>query len=128
LIVAWAEGLYETLQDIRPDDDLDGDGMNNHQEFLSGTNPLLSTDLLAVTRFAGVPNKTRMAITFTTVENRTYYLLTASPSDAKRWSPVPTGKSVDDPPVYQTFNGSGRDITVYIDGTLPAAMYRVAVN
>ncbi len=128
LIIAWSEGLYNDLSDIDPNGDLDNDGMTNMQEFLAGTNPLLATDLLTVTRLERVPGATRMAITFTTAENRRYHVLTAATGVADQWSPVPTAAVIDATPAYQTYLGTGRDVTVYVDMLAPAALFRIAVN
>jgi len=128
LIIAWSEGLYNALSDIDPNGDIDNDGMTNRQEFLAGTNPLLSTDLLMVTRFERVADASRMAITFTTVENRRYHILTAATGVADQWSPVPTAAAREVAPAYQTYLGTGRDITVYVEMLAPAALFRIAVN
>jgi hypothetical protein len=128
LIIAWSEGLYSSLADITPDGDLDNDGMTNLQEFLAGTNPLLATDLLKVTNLERVKDSNRMAITFTTVENRRYRVVTTTLGAENQWIPVPTADSAKAGLSYQTYKGTGRDITLYLDTQQPAAMFRIAVD
>ncbi len=87
---AWERALIEllgggrSLADIRPEDDLDSDGLTNLQEYLAGTyayDPAHGIVLEALQLLPG-----RAQLEFTVVRGRTYSLLAGSELTA--WAPV----------------------------------------
>ena len=88
---AWEYALLQqlggngTLQDIRPEDDLDGDGLSNLQEYLAGTYAYDRSQSLLLELADVGTNSARLR--FTAVTGRTYQVLTGS--DLRGWNPVP---------------------------------------
>jgi len=61
------------VKTYQPLADWDGDGMNNYQEYVAGTNPLDATDYLKITEMAAAAGiDDYLAITFLAAEGRTY--------------------------------------------------------
>lgn len=114
---------------FKPGDDSDGDGMSNRQEFLAGTDPFLATDLLAITHFVKTGAGDRTEIRFTTVPGRTYRVLTAETLENPTWNPVATSRMADGATAYETYSGTGREITLYVDAAeSDSAFFRVAAQ
>ena len=114
---------------FKPGDDADGDGMTNYQEYLAGTDPFLGTDLLTIVSITSVGDGRRAAIRFTTTPGRAYRLIASAtlvPSPV--WSPVATSREADGAFAYETYTGTGRDITVYVNATSAKMFFRVAVD
>jgi hypothetical protein len=73
-----------TLADIRPEDDSDGDGMTNLQEYLAGTYPWDYEDRLALD-ILEVRNG-RAVLEFMVIDGREY--IVHGSTDLKNWAPV----------------------------------------
>ncbi len=69
-------GRLRTLADVRPDDDLDGDGLTNLQEYLIGTYPLDSSDGLALEIME--VNDGFVRLEFLAIRGRTYSITSSS--------------------------------------------------
>lgn len=114
---------------LNPSADSDGDGMTNYSEFLAGTDPFLSTDLLAITSFKKVNESGRYEIKFTTVPDRTYRLVTTATLSSPTWTPCATTKNIGGTTAYDTYKGNGRVITIYVDAPGgDSAFFRIAAN
>lgn len=83
LIDADRSGRLRSLADVKPGDDLDGDGLTNLQEYLLGTYPLDRLDGLSLAVLEVVNGFARLR--FSTVTGRTYAI--KSSSDLQAWSP-----------------------------------------
>jgi hypothetical protein len=70
---AWERLHFGNLSPTAGDDP-DGDGMNNLQEYLAGTNPLNGNDNLRITVFSTPPGGTMPVVTWTSTPTRRYYL------------------------------------------------------
>jgi hypothetical protein len=109
-------GRLRTLADVKPGDDLDGDGLTNLQEYLFGTYALDRLDGLAL-EILQVENG-RARLRFTVTPNRTYTVKFST--DLMEWSPQvfalsATGATVEAAVV-------GREVTrVEVWAPLPAA-------
>jgi hypothetical protein len=128
LMVAWSGGLFSSIADINPDDDFDGDGMSNYNEYLAGTFPFLATDVFAITRSQLDAATGRIALTFSTVDGRKYHILVSASLAGGNWNQAATATSASGTLEYQIFDGSGREMTVYVDGSIPAAFFRIGAD
>jgi hypothetical protein len=70
---AW-ERLHFGGLSPNAEDDPDGDGMNNLQEYLADTNPLNADENLRITAFDTPPNGREPKVTWTSKPTRRYYL------------------------------------------------------
>ena len=69
-------GLNCGLQDIKPGDDADGDGMSNWAEYIAGTYAFDSTDNLSL-EIVGM-NQGNPLMDFTAIRGRTYTILAST--------------------------------------------------
>jgi len=111
---AWERALIErdttgrlrTLADVKPGDDLDGDGLTNLQEYLIGTYALDRLDGLALEVLAVENGRARLR--FTTVPGRVYTL--RSSANLNEWSPQVFALSVAGDGNQRSY--SGREVTL----------------
>ena len=128
LMVAWSGGLFTTIEDIDPEEDFDGDGMTNREEYLAGTLPFLATDLFEITHSQPDAGTGRIALSFTTVSGRRYHILSSGKLGGGDWVQVASSLASDGELQYQIFDGTGREMTVYVDGSLAKAFFRIGAN
>jgi hypothetical protein len=84
---AWQRRINANIDLVRPDDDADGDGLSNMQEYLAGTYAYDPNSGFAL-KIAGVNNAAPI-LTFTVITGRTYTILgSSSIADAAAWAPV----------------------------------------
>lgn len=112
-----------------PDADADRDGMSNGKEYFCGTDPFLATDLFTITSYERKGASGRTEIKFTTVPGRTYRVLASPTLEGAVWAPVATSRASDGATSFETYAGTGREITVYADTPSDESVfYKVAVN
>jgi len=70
---AWALQNFGTIN-IDPNADPDRDGMSNRQEYLAGTDPNDASSSLRITAITALSPGTTVNLTWTTVNNRCYYV------------------------------------------------------
>ena len=128
LMVIWSDGFFTSIDDIKADEDPDGDGMTNWEEYLAGTLPFLATDVLAITDFDRDPETGRLAIRFLSVDTRRYHIIVSQSLDEPIWSPAASSPTPYGELEYRIIEGTGRTIKVYVEGDLPSAFFRIAVN
>ena len=113
---------------FRPDDDADGDGMTNLQEYLAGTDPFIATDLFKIDSFEVVPGTERAKLTFLTAVDRKYRVVMTEDLKNPVWTPVATTRDIEGEFVYESYAGNGRRMAVYVDARLKSVFFRVAAD
>jgi len=73
LPIAWMLLNFGTTN-VNPNADPDGDGMNNLQEYLAGTDPNNANSTLAIAAFSTSPSGTSNYLTWQSVLTRCYYI------------------------------------------------------
>lgn len=124
-----AAGRGSSLEDISPDDDFDGDGYSNRQEFEAGTIPVLGTDFLRINQFAFLENG-YLALSFLSAPGRTYRLPKTKNVSSNTWNTAEFALTADQTPA-QTFFNSEQDanVTLYLlPTTNSAAFFRLEVQ
>ena len=122
-------GQLTNLAQVLPEDDFDGDGMSNLDEFRSATDPTWSDDVLQVAQFR--PVQGRIAFEFFAVEGIAYSICGASETDADGrfiWSRVPWSLSPDAPFTDTLFTGRGGPATLYLSTDQPVKLFKLTVE
>jgi hypothetical protein len=125
LINSDTTGRLRTLADVRPNDDLDGDGFTNLQEMIAGTNPLDRTDSPTLS-VIGVDNGVAH-LQFLAIRGRTYHI--TSSTDLATWieqpfSTDPTGAN----PVSYRIEPDGQLLDVYVPAASSDAFFKLYVE
>lgn len=128
LMVAWSDGIFTSIADIDPNADSDGDGMSNLDEYLAGTFPFAATDVFEITRSNVNPETGRIALTFPTKTSRKYHVMISRALSEGEWITVASSAMEAGELEYQVIDGSGREKTVYVDGSYDSAFFRVGAN
>ena len=96
--------------------DPDGDGMNNLQEYLAGTDPNDANSRLVITSQSFASGGTSAALTWSSVTSRAYYLQKALSLDSKLWTDSGLGL------IASAGNSTSGNLT---DTNAPVRFYRV---
>jgi len=123
-----AAGKGSNLDQISPDDDFDGDGFSNLQEFYAGTIPVIGTDFLNIAAFypAGTD---RIALEFLSAPGRNYAVPRSENLGSNQWSVAEFSISTNELPA-RTFYFSAIDeyVTLYLISTNHASFLRLEVK
>jgi len=123
LLIA-ASGQNLTLQDIRPGDDFDGDGISNLNEYLAGTYAFDPQDGFRLDIIGVQEGKPQLE--FIVIQGRTYTLLASA--DLKTWTPIEFRIPADGPAAASQASYRATDVHVLrvepvLGGAQPAANY-----
>ena len=131
---AWEEELiaylddprYRTIGDINPNDDADGDGVSNLNEFLAGTFAFLRDDFLRIENYG--TSASLFGFGFLTVPGKAYSVAQSTNLGAGTWSYPPYAQTTNG--VLQTgpFSGSGDWMQVYVPRTNGFGALRLQVS
>lgn len=122
-------GRGAELADIAADDDFDGDGFTNLQEFRAGTIPVEAGDYLKITRFAPAENGT-FALSFLAAPGRSYTVPKTVGMHTNAWGATAFRQTPGDAS-SRTFLSSEQDafVTLYLlPGTNAASFYRLEAH
>lgn len=122
-------GRASELEDISPDDDFDGDGFSNFEEFLAGTIPVLGDDYLRITSFTQLADG-RMALCFLSAPARAYSVTQKTHMSDNSGNSAAFALTRTAPPA-QTFYNADQDAvtTLYLPPTTNAsAFFRLRVQ
>ena len=127
LLVDYSFGVLRSIYDVHPQDDFDGDGVSNLDEFLSGTYPFLADDYLRVEETAVIGGKLRLK--FLTSPGISYQILaSAEPGPAAQWLPAPFAVADSAAPQQQWMVGDGFHASVYLDLPAPGRFFRLVAQ
>jgi subtilisin-like proprotein convertase family protein len=112
----WEEAYFGGTSALA-DDDMDGDGFSNLQEFEAGTDPVDPADAPGIT--STEPSANDVIVSFKTVIGKSYLVEWSDNPIGLSWSPIPTGA------VQGT--GSIVSVTHQDAGALSGCYYRVKV-
>ncbi len=76
-IIGSSGGVFTNLAQVVGTDDFDGDGVNNRDEFLAGTDPTWDVEVLRIQEIRMVPAAGRMGVAFFSVPGKTYRVTAA---------------------------------------------------
>lgn len=122
IILAAAPGRFFDIRQIKPEDDFDGDGMSNMEEFIGGTDPTWAIDFLAIEKWFVEPGSTNFWVGFYSVPGKTYELLaTPSLGTNAAWQPMPFRLNSSGTPVATYLRGDGYLTWLGVPLAAPAA-------
>ena len=125
LINSDPTGRLRTFADIKPGDDLDGDGLTNLQEFIAGTNPLDRSDALSLSVIE--VNNGIAHLEFYAVRGRTYHL--TSSSDMVTWSQQPfSTEPTAANQVTSRLEPDGQLLEIYVPVGTTSALFKLYVE
>ena len=107
-------GRGSSLADINPDDDFDGDGFSNRQEFMAGTIPVENADYLRITQFRALENGS-FALSFLSAPGRTYRLPKSKSASSNTWETAVFAQAANEPPEHTLFSSDAdANVTLYL--------------
>ena len=125
VVIANSGGAAATLSDVGPGKDVDGDGMNDDQEFWYGSFAFLPGDELRVDDL-DITNG-RYALTLLTVVGAVYTVESTTDLALPAWGPCSISMTETGSPAPVQFEGNGGFITVYIEPS-EDARYRLTAK
>lgn len=127
LLCEQSNGRLAGIADVHPNDDFDGDGLTNIEEFRSGTFAFLATDVLKVSGFETV-SESRLKLRFLTSAGMTYTLIATESLTQKDWYPLRFSTQEENPVSYRELVGDGAFQTVFIETASNSLFIRLAVH
>jgi hypothetical protein len=126
LLCDQSGGRLAGIADINPDDDFDGDGLTNGQEFRACTFAFLATDVLQIVdykRISGTLHKVR----FLSSPGMTYRFI-ATESLNGSWYPLRFALQENEPVAYRELVGNGAYQTVLVEAAGSALFVRLTAH
>ena len=127
LLCEQSGGKLSGIADVKPQDDFDGDGLSNQDEFNAGTFAFMATDLLQVKDFERV-SANRIKLRFLTSQNVSYRVIATELLPVGSWIPLRFALGVNDPVAYRDLVGDGNYQTIYIETASDALFIRLATQ
>ncbi len=115
-LMANSDGLLSTLEEVRPDEDFDGDGVSNWHEYLAGTDPAWAADRPVIEAVQYLPESGHLGIALFSVPGKTYKVWAAADlaSGLASWQPQPITLDPAQPPDKSYWTGTGYFTWLYI--------------
>ena len=118
-LIANSAGTLTGITQVQPEDDFDGDGVCNLEEYLGGTYPFLNDDYFCVEETTLVEND-RLRLRFLTTLGMSYQVMATDRlgPDAE-WQLVPFAVSAGTAPDHDDLVGNGFYADVYVTLSIP---------
>ena len=123
----WSNGVLTSLWDVQGEDDFDGDGMSNAQEYAAGTFAFLDYDYLAVEQTLPTANGW-LCLTFLTVPGKTYSVRGATNLAEPVWLPCSFSVSEAAPVQTAPAEGNGDWLSLYVPLDESMRFFRVVAE
>lgn len=127
LLIAQSAGALQTLADVKPEDDFDGDGSDNLHEFRSGTFPFLKGDSFAIDALPQTSNG-RFSFRFLAVAGFTYQVRGAVSLTGPAWGDQPFATAPDAAVATGLVFGDDTFKTLYVEATNSTAFVRLSIK
>lgn len=114
LLCEQSGGRLAGIADVNPDDDFDGDGLTNGQEFRACTFAFLRTDLLQVGDFQKISD-TRFKLRFLSSPGMSYKFVATGSLKSGAWYPLRFALREGEPVSYRELVGDGNYQTVIVE-------------
>lgn len=126
-LIAWSEGALQSLEDVRGEDDFDGDTASNRAEYEAGTFAFLDYDALLIEEL--LPTAAgNLRLTFLSVPGKLYTITTAADVHQPAWEPG-TFRLAESGPVQVTpVEGDGGWISLYVPTGSSTRFYRITAR
>jgi hypothetical protein len=119
----------QTISDVHPYADADGDGMSNLDEYLAGTDPASAQDCFYIEQWERLENG-RFHLQFLTVPGKGYQVsaadLRAGPPYA--WQPCSFASSPSGSLQLGSIMGTGHYVSIFVEGSGRPMIYRLVVK
>lgn len=121
-LIANSGGVLHSLADVHPNDDFDGDGMSNLQEYLAGTFPFLDYDYFAIDHVEATANH-RLQLTFLTVPGKVYTAYSTTNLSKPAWETC--AFALTDTGLTNTapLEGNGDWMSIYVPVAEPSSRF-----
>jgi hypothetical protein len=102
-------GLYSSIEEVRPEDDADGDGVSNWHEYLAGTDPAWALDRPVIEAVQYLPDSGHFGIALFSVPGKTYKLWASADLNQgmASWQLQPITLDPNQPPGKPYWTGTG---------------------
>jgi hypothetical protein len=124
LLCEQSGGRLSGIADVKPNDDFDGDGLSNGEEFRACTFAFLATDVLMVSGFEQV-SPGRLRLRFLSSKGMTYKFIATESLPSRSWYPLRFARGEGEPATYREVVGDGAYQTVLIEAPGGALFVRL---
>jgi len=130
ILVYWSDGVLTSIWDVNPNDDFDGDGQSNMDEFLAGTFAFLDYDYFFIEKLDRVTDQL-LRISFLSVPGKVYRLWGASltPHEgAFDWQLEPYSRTLNGPLEKGPVEGTGSWLDFYVPLSEDGRVFKLTVQ
>lgn len=126
-LIAWSEGALRSLDEVRGEDDFDGDRSSNREEYEAGTFAFLDYDALFIEELLPTASGS-LRLTFLSVPGKIYTLTTAGEIGQPSWDPCAFALADAGPAQVTPVEGDGAWMSFYVPAEPSTRFYRIAVR
>lgn len=131
LIARLGDPGITTIYDVRPNDDADGDGATNLEEYIAGTVPYLGYDVFAAEDMEWASDGSLLTIRVLSAYGRVYQVMSAPTTlvgQSYDWAPCPYATAANGEATIHLTEGTGNWITFYIEPTVESQVFHLSVK